>query len=78
MDERTDLEKLKMESFFTPYFLHRCPSSYGAYLSDVQVFDRTSAHHETNSGKFRGGGNVTPGPIWNLAHSDPCECYEIL
>jgi transposase InsO family protein len=21
---------------------------------------------------------VTPGPIWNLAHSGPCECYEIL
>jgi hypothetical protein len=21
---------------------------------------------------------VTSGPIWNLAHSGPCECYEIL
>jgi hypothetical protein len=21
---------------------------------------------------------VTPSPIWNLAHSGPCECYEIL
>jgi hypothetical protein len=47
MDERTDLGKLKMESFFTPYFLHWCPSSYGAYLSDVQMFDRTGTHRET-------------------------------
>jgi hypothetical protein len=29
------------------------------------------------SGSLRGV-YVTPGPIWNLAHSGPCECYEIL
>jgi hypothetical protein len=30
-----------------------------------------------SSGSLRGV-YVTPGPIWNLAHSGPCECYEIL
>jgi hypothetical protein len=29
------------------------------------------------SGSLRGV-YVTPGLIWNLAHSGPCECYEIL
>jgi hypothetical protein len=29
-------------------------------------------------GFFEGGVYVTPDPIWNLAHSGPCECYEIL
>jgi hypothetical protein len=27
---------------------------------------------------FFEGVYVTPDPIWNLAHSGPCECYEIL
>jgi len=33
----TNLGKLELESFFSPYFLHWCPSSYGAYVSEVQV-----------------------------------------
>jgi hypothetical protein len=34
--------------------------------------------HDEDVGFFERGVYVTPGPFWNLAHSGPCECYEIL